>query len=180
MTVQALANAVSTHIKLPPCSFRFPEISKGQIVRFHAGNDTIDLHAILEASSNVFFDYLRLEPHDDDHDDPGTLIFVSHMDRQSGVHFGYPFAICVPRDVSTRALKQLIAQKLNASEKAVARWRLCADRGRLVHLKEDEILTHPRDGLPVHVALEQTHPNPVLLGLSGKAHAGIHKPLTIR
>ena len=160
---------VSELVKLAKCSpgtsWQAVRVRKAKITDIQT--ETVSLTA---STRNAVFEYIRLEP----------LLsvpegycpcWVSHVDRNSGIAFGYPFAVALPKKTSVRTAKQLIQQKLGIAE----RWRVCVQDGHLSHLKDDDEV--PVDESMFHIVLEQTHPNPVLIG-GHKAHAP--KPLTIR
>ena len=142
---------------------------KGKIVSILQSDVCLNLAAHLAGLENVSYAYLRLEPRV-----KGDTVWVSHMDRQSGVFFGCPFAIPVGSGpVYAKSLKNAIIEKLKTSP-FTEKWRLCTKReGKVIHFI-DEDLVPDKD-----IILEQNHPDPNLIG-AHKYTAGHHKQLTIR
>lgn len=169
-------------------SYRLIETKKSEIIQIHQMHDKIDLTALLSVRENVLFDYLRVEPIDPPADHPSVPCWVSHVDKQSGAKFGYPFVVQVPVESTAKHVRHCIETKLAVSEKLVSKWRLCSENGghnglRNVHLKDDDIVEKNYKDHILLVLEHHQHPNPKALGpaaLSRSATPATHKPLTIR
>ena len=155
--------------------YRLVEVFKSQITQLHRRKDAIDCQRILATTENALFEYLRIEPDDDV---AGPLCFVSHLDKHSGIHFGYPFVVAVELNATAKQVRHAIQEKLGLNEKQANKWRLCLDGQRPHHLKDDDLVASSPEAI-VNIVLEHSHPNPELLGYH-KAHATAYKPLTIR
>lgn len=162
-----------TGLAAPDKKYRILDMHKAQIERIYRQDDVLNFEEILSNITNPTFEYIRVEPDDDI---PRDFIeqHVSHVDRNSGIHFGYPFVVMAEAGATAKTVKSRIQQKLGVTDKRISRWRLCAEsHGKLIHLKDDDQVSGSR------IALEHNHPNPELLGVHrSTAHA--HKPLTIR
>ena len=177
VTVDELVIAVKAKLPSLPKSerFRLAEVFKAQVTQLHRGSDTLDCERVLATTSNLVFEYLRIEP---DEDVSGPLCFVSHLDKHSGVHFGYPFVVSVEPSANAKQVRHAIQEKLGLSEKQASKWRLGLDGQRPHHLKDDDLVATSPTAI-VNIVLEHSHPNPELLGYH-KSHAAAYKPLTIR
>jgi hypothetical protein len=172
--------------------YRLVEFYRSQITRLYGSGESVDFQAALANIHNPAFEYVRIEPGVADPPEGHIWLFVSHVDRNSGVHFGYPFAIDVEPGVIAKQVRQAIQNKLDIDDKLAGRWRLCVELGagqRLIHLKEDDVVvavarTHGSvTEKHVNLVLEHAHPNPELMGLNkpGGFHgSAAYKPLTIR
>ena len=179
-TVREVTETVTRSASLPRCEYRLVEHHKSQITAVHRGGDEVDLDSILNRTVNPLYEYLRMEP--DEAPAAGEIeCFVSHVDRSSGIHFGYPFVLAIDPHATAKQVKAVLQAKLHTTEKQVGRWRLCIEStgGKLTHLKDDDpIVVGSRKDRPLLV-LEHNHPNPELMGVH-RAMTAVHKPLTIR
>ena len=160
------------------------EFYKSQIAKLYKMEDFIDLEHILVNTSNFASEYLRIEPEEPETDKKTITCYVSHVDKASGISFGYPFVVHVDGGTAKFA-KISIQEKFDLGDKIWNKWRLCLEShshgSRYTHLKDDDILQSSQMDEPVRLVLEHSHPSPELLGFHRAANqSAIYKPLTIR
>ena len=187
VTVSKLAAIGAKRATLPPSPnkrFALVEFYKSQISKLHKTDDSVDLEQVLINTTNFTSEYLRLEPDQPENITGKVTCFVSHVDKASGISFGYPFVLHVDGNSARRA-KISIQEKLCVSDKIWNKWRLCMEShshgSKYVHLKDDDnVQALSADG-PIRLVLEHNHPCPELLGLHrATTPSAIYKPLTIR
>ena len=161
----------------PDDNVRIAEVYKSQIVKLYGSGATVDCQVALCNVDNRLFEFIRIEPGSDQAGIGKVWLFVSHVDKGSGLHFGYPFAVAVDSESTARQVRGAIQEKL----KQTGKWRLCVDVGqRLLHLKDDDVISSFGEvNGHLKVVLEHSHPNPEFMGIH-KTSGTAYKPLTIR
>jgi ubiquitin C-terminal hydrolase len=172
---------------------RLVEVKKSKIVRLYGPNEKVDLQSACAQTCNYLNEYIRIEAGSSTPPEGQIWIYVSHIDRGSGIHFGYPFVIGVDPSCVTKRLRSMIQHKLELGDQSTPKWRLGIDLGtggRHVYLKDDDIVVAVAESNGatsmhehVNLFLEYNHPNSEFMvqhKMSGQQPESHYKALTIR